>query len=206
MVFARYSDFCYLIVWVCIPGLVNGTASATRAPCGQREPLATLVYLARSKLYRRARCEESNVLAQVAVCPFSVRSHPSLGWFVFFLSTQQHVVFTPSSEEKGRSRRQARSRQGETTEDPTLSRLSRSIPRDFPALGPRRGTGGATVPPRVVGGGGTSERAQGYRGRRRNGKHDGSPPGAASRRPRGAGFSRTTWPPGGDAPGAHVLL
>ena len=22
-------------VWVCIPGLVNGTASATRAPCGQ---------------------------------------------------------------------------------------------------------------------------------------------------------------------------
>ena len=39
------------------------------------------------------------------VCPFSVRSHPSLGLFVFFLSTQQHVVFTPSSEEKGRSRR-----------------------------------------------------------------------------------------------------
>ena len=33
--FARYSDFRYLVVWVCIPGLVNGTASATRAPCGQ---------------------------------------------------------------------------------------------------------------------------------------------------------------------------
>ena len=35
VVFARYSDFRYLVVWVCIPGLVNGTASATRAPCGQ---------------------------------------------------------------------------------------------------------------------------------------------------------------------------
>ena len=33
--FARYSDVRYLVVWVCIPGLVNGTASATRAPCGQ---------------------------------------------------------------------------------------------------------------------------------------------------------------------------
>ena len=43
--------------------------------------------------------------ARGPVCPFSVRSHPSLGLFVFFLSTQQHVVFTPSSEEKGRSRR-----------------------------------------------------------------------------------------------------
>ena len=26
VVFARYSDFRYLVVWVCIPGLVNGTA------------------------------------------------------------------------------------------------------------------------------------------------------------------------------------
>ena len=58
-----------------------------------------------------------------------------------------------------------------------LSRLSRSIPRDFPALGPRLGTGGATVPPRVVGGGagGTSERAQGGGLPRRRRKHDGSP-------------------------------
>jgi len=46
-VFARYSDFRYLVVWVCIPGLVKMVprrdAGALRA-----EPLATL-YLVRSK-------------------------------------------------------------------------------------------------------------------------------------------------------------
>ena len=33
VVFARYSDFRYLVVWVCIPGLVNGTASS---PLGRK--------------------------------------------------------------------------------------------------------------------------------------------------------------------------
>ena len=35
VVFARYSDFRYLVVCGCDSGLVNGTASAARAPCGQ---------------------------------------------------------------------------------------------------------------------------------------------------------------------------
>ena len=50
VVFARYSDFRYLVVWVCIPGLVNGTASATRAPCGQSPEPPLHVCLARSKI------------------------------------------------------------------------------------------------------------------------------------------------------------